>query len=39
MSYADERPKAIKNEVALDYNAGYQSVLAWLIAFQEQNML
>lgn len=37
--YADERPNAINNEVALDYNAGYQSVMASLIAFQEQNML
>lgn len=38
-SYVDDRQDYVKNEVALDYNAGFQSAIAGIISLRNRGLL
>lgn len=38
-SYVDDRLDYVKNEVALDYNAGFQSAIAGMISLRNRGLL
>lgn len=38
-SYVDDRGDYVKNEVALDYNAGFQSAVAGMISLKNRGLI